>query len=218
MLRKLALVLGMFAVAAPAVRGDVVIDFESFTGMSNIPGSPVPSASQLSAQLLTTDGVVFSSDSPFVAVVDFGGGTASGINGIGGVNASGDLDYGASIDAAFFLPASPATLAVTNFVSVRADLIGLGGLITLQAFDINGSLLTTDTEVDTDGPTLLVSAAGIHSVRFFGSTATEGFDDFSFGPLQAAQAVPEPACLAMLGSGVLCLLGFSRRRRRLVRT
>jgi len=205
----------LFSFVAAALLADfshanlVTIDFDSLTGMSNSPGSSVPSSSQLSDQLLSSDGVVFSSGSSFVAVVNLGAGHAtSGVNGIGGTNASGNLSYSSPINAAFFLPASPATLAVTNFVSVRADLIGAGGQITLEAFDIHGDSLATDTQVDLGGPTLEISAAGIHSVRFFSDSNNVAFDDFSFGTLQA---VPEPSSLLLVGFAAVGLI--SRRRR-----
>lgn len=51
--------------------GNIVIDFEPLPGMLNSPGL-VPSASQLSNQYLTTDGVVFSSTRSYVAVVNLG--------------------------------------------------------------------------------------------------------------------------------------------------
>lgn len=215
MIRKLALMLGMVALAVPTTRGDVVIDFEGLAWMGNSPGSSVPSSAQLSSQFLATDGVVFSSDSPFVAVVNLGQNHAtSGDLGIGGVDGLGHLNYGSPINAAFFLPTDTSTAAVTDFVSVRADLSGISGPITLQAFGVNGLVLATSTEDDQGGPTLMVAAAGIHSVRFFSSSGSVAFDDFSFGTLRPVAAVPEPASLSMLIGGALGLLGYASSRRR----
>lgn len=199
-----------FSIMAPPVRGDVTIDFEGFTGMANSPNAAVPVAAQVSTQFLATDGVLFESGSPFIAAVNLGVNHAtSGSKGIGGVAAAGTLSYSTPIDAAFFLPGEPATSGVTDFVSVRGDRNGVGGVVTLQAFDVDGLLLDTNTQTDSGGPTLQISALGIHSVTFFSATANVAFDDFSFGPVRAA---PEPSSAASLGSTMLCLIGISKSR------
>jgi hypothetical protein len=216
MLRTLTLCLGLIAMESSSLRGDVVIDFEGLTGMGNSPGSPVPAANQLSDQDLATDGVLFSSASPFAALVNLGVGHAtSGSIGIGATNGSQALDYSGSIIASFFLSGSPGPLAVTDFVTVRGDTIGIGGPITLQAYDVGGNLLASDVEIDAGGTLLSVSVAGIHSVRFFSSTATVAFDDFSFGKLRAAgTVVPEPTSIVMLGIGTMSLFAYGIHGRR----
>lgn len=207
--RAAGLVAALSIVALP-VRGDVTIDFEGLTGMANSPSAAVPAASQVATQFLATDGVLFESGSPFIAAVSLGVNHAtSGSKGIGGVAAAGTLSYSTPIDAAFFLPGDPPTSGVTDFVSVRGDRNGVGGVVTLQAFDIDGLLLDTNTQIDSGGPTLQISALGIHSVRFFSATANVAFDDFTFGPVRAA---PEPSSVASLGSSILCLIGISRCR------
>ena len=209
---RAACLVALFSFAAPAVRGDVLIDFEGFTGMANSPNSAVPAASQVSTQFLATDGVLFESGSPFIAAVSLGFGHASsGSRGIGGVTAAGKLSYSTPIEAAFFLPGDPATPGETDFVSVRGDLAGVNGVVTLQAFDRDGLLLDTNTQIDSGGPTLQISAVGIHSVMFFSGTANVAFDDFRFGPVRA---VPEPGSVASLGTGMLCVIGIARCRRR----
>ncbi len=202
----------LFSFASLPGRADVLIDFEGFPGMSNTIGLAVPALSQVSTQFLATDGVLFSSASPFVAAVNLGGGHAtSGSKGIGGATVAGNLVYGIPIDAEFFLPGDPTTLGETDFVSVRGDRNGVGGLVTLQAFDFNGMLLGTNVQVDLNGPTLQISAIGIHSVSFFSATPNVAFDDFIFGPVRA---VPEPSLVASLGGGLLGLGAASRGRRR----
>jgi len=84
-------------------------------------------------------------------------------------------------------------------------------VVTLEAFDRDGVLLDTNTQIDSGGPTLQISAVGIHSVTFFPATANVAFDDFRFGPVRA---VPEPGDAASLGSGMLCVIGVARVRRR----
>jgi hypothetical protein len=43
------------------------------------------------------------------------------------------------ITASFFDPNNPSLPAVTNFVSLRGDLIGTGQSITLNAFDVTAA-------------------------------------------------------------------------------
>jgi hypothetical protein len=193
----------------------VTIDFESFTGMTFFSGNPVPAPSQLSSQLLLTSGLTFSSEStPYVAVVALGGGHAtSGINGIGGVDASGLLSYATPIRIEFFLPGSPTTPAATDFVSIRNDLIANGTEpVTIEAFDVSGTLLGRTTMIDDHTFTLSLSAPGIHSVRISEglSPGAAAFDDFTFNG--ALVAVPEPSTWALfaIGIGALVILRLSR--------
>src|SRR5688500_5065468 len=73
---------------------NVTLNFEDRSGMTFLPGNPVPASAQLRDQYLLSHGVRFGSQStPYVAVVALGSGHAtSGINGIGGVNVGGLLD------------------------------------------------------------------------------------------------------------------------------
>ena len=173
----------------------VTINFENFSGMRFDAGFPVPASSQLSNQLLLSQGLSFRSEStPYVAVVNLGVGHAtSGTNGIGGVNASGQLSYSTPIRVEFVLPGSPGTPAVTDSVSIRNDLSANGGEpVTLEAFDIAGRLVGSATMIDDHVFTLSVSVPGIHSVRISEgqSLGAAAFDDFSFnGPLVAVSAV-----------------------------
>src|SRR5688572_142032 len=111
------------------------IDFESVPGATPVNGflndTPVPPASRLNTQLLATYGVRFRSEAPnpdYVALIGLGGGHAtSGSNGIGGVNTHNDIRYGVPTIISFFDPTSPNVAAVTDFVSIRADLFDDGG-------------------------------------------------------------------------------------------
>jgi hypothetical protein len=174
------------------------IDFESVPGVSPVNGflndTPVPPASRLNTQLLATHGVRFRSEAPnpgYVALIGLGGGHAtSGSNGIGGVNTHNDIRYGVPAIISFFDPTSPNVAAVTDFVSIRADLFDDGGPISLEAFDIHGNLLATDSVIDVGGPLLSVQVAGIHAVRLFDVGSTVGWDDLTFSTLRP---VPEPS-------------------------
>jgi hypothetical protein len=73
---------GTNAVAKPR---RVVLDFEGFGSMTFISRNPIPPSARLSDAFLLTDGVRFSSGSPFVAVTENGVGHApGGKNAIGG--------------------------------------------------------------------------------------------------------------------------------------
>ncbi|MBN8509602.1 MAG: PEP-CTERM sorting domain-containing protein [Burkholderiales bacterium] len=114
------------------------------------------------------------------------------------------------IDVSFFDTANTANEAVTDFVSLRGDLWGGGsGPISLFAYDIAGNLLTSDTQPDVGGTTLVVSAAGIHRVRFIGNGSV-GVDDLTFNALVAA--VPEPHTIALIAVALSAMTLALRRK------
>ncbi len=188
---------------APAITAQAldIINFDAIPGMPNAgaPATPIPGQSRLSNQFLSTLGVSFSSGSPYVAVVDLAGALTIGTNGIGGSTPGGNLTYSGAypIVATFFDPGNPSTPATTDLVSLRCDIFGSGLNVTLNAFDINGNPLTSFTTSDTGGETLQVSAPGIHSVQFIGTTDASGTAvyDFSF---DTVVPVPEPSAAALL--------------------
>jgi hypothetical protein len=189
------------------------INFEGLGSMANAEGVPVPASAQLSSAFLG-QGVRFSSGSAFVAVLNLGAGHAtSGVLGVAGTTAAGNSSYSVPIIIEFFNPALSAQLATTNTVSIRSDLSGSGAPITLNAFDVFGALLGSSTLADLGGPTLSVTAPGIHRVEVIGN-GSSAFDDLQFGPLTAVSAIPEPGTLALLGTGFLGLGGMMVRRKR----
>jgi hypothetical protein len=206
--------LGVILTPILASASPLTIDFDppSLSGMSNSPGNPVPLSNQLSNQLQPTYGAVFSSAAGYVAVVDLGLGHAiSSPNGIGGVNALGNLSYGTPITVSFFDPTNALVKAVTNFVEIRGDQKATFplGTATLTAFGIGGGFLGTFTAPDVAGGlTLSLSVPGIHSVRISETSATIAFDNLKFNPVTS---VPEPASLMLLGAG-LAAIGIWRRK------
>jgi hypothetical protein len=170
----------------------MIIDFEGFGAMpySDIK-SPIPPSARLSDAFLFTHGVRFSSGSPYVAVVDLGVGHAtSGTNGIGGSTPTGVLtyDHNFPIVMSFFDPSDPSRPAVTDFISVRGDLRGERQSVTLNAFDVDGNLITSFTTTNVGGEALSISAPGIHSVQFLGTEDTHGvaLDDLTFNSVTPA--------------------------------
>jgi hypothetical protein len=201
--------------AAMALAQPLTIDFEGLDGMTYFSGNPIPLQSRLSDQFLSTLGVRFSSGSPYVAVVNLGLGHAtSGINGIGGATPADILTYDRNfpIVAMFFSPLAPNTPAVTDFVAVRIDQAGGSGFsVTLNAFDVTGSLVGFVTSPDIGGARLEISAPAIHSVQFLGTRDNFGgvaLDDFAFNPVTP---VPEPSSFVLCAVG-LAALWLARRR------
>jgi hypothetical protein len=165
----------------------IVLNFDELTGMPNA-NMRVPEEARLSDQYLRRYGVRFRSSDPFVAVVHLGEGVAaSGANALGGTTWNGALthDWHHPIYAAFYDPAHPEYEAVTDFVSLKCDLIGHGHNVVLRAFDVNGNEIGIQNAADTGRETLSISASGIHSIVFLGSDADEGtsVDDFTFHPV-----------------------------------
>jgi hypothetical protein len=184
------LISGFCSLGAARIQAEpIVLDFEGLTAMPHTSiQTPIPLQARLSDAFLPIHGVKFSSGSPYVAVVDLGLGHAtSGVNGIGGSTPTGLLTYDRMypIVASFFDPNNPSMPAVTDFVSVRGDLAGDGQSITLNAFDVNGSLIASFTVPDSGGATLSISAPGIHAVQFLGTQDLGGvaLDDFTFNPV-----------------------------------
>src|SRR5215510_4339052 len=138
-----------------------VIDFEGLVAMPFLDiNHPIPLSARLSDAFLLTHGVKFSSGSPYVAVVDLGVGHAtSGRNGIGASTPTGALTYDRNfpIVVSFFAPGDPSRPAVTNFVSMHVDLQGEGQSITLNAFGVDGNLISSFTTKNVRGATLTIS-------------------------------------------------------------
>ncbi len=184
------------ATALPAhATTPTIVNFDDYasvniTPMGNSPGAPVPAAAQLSTQYLATDGVTFSSSSPYVALGFFG--TTSPPAGIGGVTSAGLLSYDNPVNIAFFLPGT-STPAITNFVSISGDpAIIANQNATFSAFDVNGALIQSVTQLEGSTPnnTWSLSDPGIHSVSFsggnlgqpFGSGTGIALDNLTFNP------------------------------------
>jgi hypothetical protein len=185
-----ALLFSVFA-APTVIAQPVLLEFEDYPAMSNLPGGAIPVASRLSDFYLATHGVRFSSGSAFVAVVNHGSNTPSGKNILGGSTLDGRLTYQNAfpVAAAFFDPTGTVKYVVSA-VSVRGDLQPIPGTKTLEAYDVNGTLLGSDTQLDSNPAPLAVSAAGIHRIRMFSQSATIGFDDLRFDVPRSPTACP----------------------------
>ena len=191
--------LGLLFTPAVAVVDETTINFESIPGISPTVSffdgcCVVPTTARLSNQLQMSQGITFSSAAPYVVVARLGGGHAtSGVVGIGGVNASNVIKYNAPVIITFSMPGSPATPAVTDFVSIRGDLHWALGIATMEAFDEDGNLIGQSTAQDIAGMTLSVTQPGIHSVRITQTRSDIAFDDLKFNTLTPAVSNPPTA-------------------------
>jgi hypothetical protein len=175
--------------------------------MSNSPGSTVPTDAQLSNQY-ESDGVLFSSTAPYVAVVDIGSSAASPPNAIGGATSANQLSYADPVTFSFVVPGT-TTPGVTNSISITADADGINGqFATLSAFDIDGNLINQEPLNDVGGETWTIKLPGIHSATFnfpttsagvpttgspFGEGTGIALDNLTFGDVVAAGGSPVTA-------------------------
>lgn len=125
------------------------------------------------------------------------------------------------VDVKFFVPGTNQAANVRGFGSVFTD-VDLLGPTTVEFFDMNNNLLSKQTVLNTPGATSLsflgvsLEQAIINRVRITAGNAAlsnlDGFDfvamdDFIYGE---PQAVPAPAAVLLLASGLAALV-WARR-------
>ena len=125
------------------------------------------------------------------------------------------------VDVKFFVPGTTQAANVRGFGSVFTD-VDLLGPTTVEFFDMNNNLLSKQTVLNTPGATSLsflgvsLEQAIINRVRITAGNAAlsnlDGFDfvamdDFIYGE---PQAVPAPAAVLLLASGLAALV-WARR-------
>jgi hypothetical protein len=122
---------------------------------------------------------------------------------------------GGDIIINFVLPNTLTPTVASNVSFLVTDQeSGTGSLFTAQAFGINGNLLQTLTGTSNDEPILSFSVSGINRVVFQQSIEFEAIDNLNFTLGNAPAAVPEPASMLLLGTGLTGLAGIARRRRK----
>jgi hypothetical protein len=198
------------------------IDFDSppaglVPNPSFIDGTPVSADAELTDQFENL-GAIFSTvgGSPFAALVDLGAGHAvSGTNGIGAVDAAGDLDYALDTDIFLVVPGT-LTPAVTDSISIQGDEIPSFGDVIFTAYDINGNELATGTVEDTGGNTFSLSAPGIHEFQLHSTHGDVAYDNLVFdvptAPAPPVSGVPEPASLGFLALPLMAVAAWKRNR------
>ena len=181
-LLEAVVIAGVCLVASSAAAEPTLLTFEELTPMSNSPAYIVPLAARLSDDYLQSNGIRFHSGSPFVAVVLHGDNSPSGKHVVVGTSTDGRMSYLYlfPVEASFFDPTGTTKYVVDSF-SVRGDMNSLSFEVkTLEAYDVNGNLLASDTQPDFNLAPLTVTAPGIHNVRMYSQNATVAFDNFMF--------------------------------------
>jgi len=141
---------GLFLIGlAAALRGSSLIDFEAplpagLTPNNFIQGSLVVPTAELTNQYENL-GVLFSTagGAPYAALIDLTGQAPSGVNGVGSVNAAGDVDYTLDIDIFLVVPGT-TTPAVTDMISIQGDEEPIPGNVVFSAYDVNGNLIASE--------------------------------------------------------------------------
>ena len=213
-MRRNTCVLLMLGIAVGA-RGGSLIDFEAplpggLTPNNYISGSPVGLSSELTNQYESL-GVIFSTfgGAPYAALIDLTGQAPSGVNGIGGVNSAGDVDYSQQLDIFLVVPGTLLP-AVTDLISIQGDEEPIPGNVFFSVYDVNGNLINSGVQADSAGGTYSLSGAGIHEFRIYSETDTVAFDNLSFdvpaAPVGGA-TTPEPGTMGsiVLGIGSIAL-------------
>jgi hypothetical protein len=205
--------------AGLASAGPTVINFDSppagLTANSFFQGAPVDPTAEITNQFENL-GILLSTASPgapYAVLISLGVGHAvSGANGIGSANSSNQVDYTKDIDIFLVVP-GVTTPAVTDMISIQGDEIPSGGLVIFSAYDVNGNLLTSGSQVDTAGGTYSLSAAGIHEFRLHSVNGDVAYDNLTFDvpTSPGSSGVPEPSTVLLVGSGA-ALLAAGRRR------
>ena len=172
------------------VKDRVLIDFEGFTGASFFAGSAIPPGSRVTSQYLD-EGITFTSGAGYAAAIHLGADHAvSGLIGLSGSTEGGVVSYAFAdpIVIRFFTPTNLAIRAVTDYFSVRADLLHNNGQdsYVLEAFDAFGGVL--GSAEFPDGPNVIgeITWSGMHSIWIRG-TGTTAFDEVVFNRVRAAK-------------------------------
>jgi hypothetical protein len=207
----------LFLIGLAALRGSTLIDFEAplpagLTPNNFFQGSPVDPSADLTNQYENL-GVLFSTagGAPYAALINLAGQAPSGVNGVGSVNAAGDVDYTLDIDIFLVVPGT-TTPAVTDLISIQGDEIPIPGDVVFSAYDVDGNLIASGTQPDTAGGTYALSAAGIHEFRLHSTSGTVAYDNLTFDTPALLSSAPEPGTVGFLTLGIASVAGVRLRR------
>lgn len=130
------------------------------------------------------------------------------------------------MDASFFVPGTSTPASVFGFGAVFAD-VDLANTSSLEFFNLanvslgtffvptfnNGLSFLGVTFTDAIGRVRITTGNAALGPNDGGGTDVVVLDDFIYSEPQAAAAVPEPATLTLLGTGVAAIVVRARRRR-----
>ncbi len=205
---------GLFLLGiASSLHASTLIDFEpplpaGLTPNNFIQGSPVDSTAELTNQYENL-GVLFSTfgGAPYAALINLTGQAPSGVDGVGAVNAAGNVDYTQDLDILLVVPGTTKA-AVTDLISIQGDEEPIPGNVIFSAYDVNGNLIASGTQPDTAGGLYQLSAPGIHEFRLHSTSGTVAYDNLRFDTpgLIAGSSTPEPGTLGLILPGLLFLV------------
>lgn len=153
--------------------------------------------------------------------VDYTFGNVEGIfddppHSFGGANGSGALDLFGTVDGRI-VSLNSLTQGLTDYVSVVAGISAPGSLL-LSVFDASNQLILSKVNTEEVGD-ITIDLHGAFDIAWF-SVTTPGHDSFGVRsvtintPTGGNTPVPEPSTYALLGSLVLMVAVWARRRMR----